>query len=207
MRANEHQEFCALIAGVHDFYGKQASDFALSVWVAAMRPFELAAVRDALNRHVVNPDTGQFLPKPADVVRMIGGRTVDSALAAWAKVDRAMRTVGTYASVVFDDAVIHRVVDDMGGWILLGAKSDDDWPFVGREFENRYRGYAMRSEVPEYPRWLIGIAEAHNSRGGLPVDAVVLIGDEARARAVRDGGTSEPRLAIRRAGGVVLRVA
>ncbi|MBB5271350.1 DUF6475 domain-containing protein [Quisquiliibacterium transsilvanicum] len=175
---------------MHDFYGKDLSEFALSVWWQAMRPFDLAAVRDAMSRHLVNPDTGQFMPKPADIVRMIGGRTVDAAQLAWSKVDAAVRRVGTYASVVFDDPLVHRVVDDMGGWIPLGRKSEDEWPFVAREFENRYRGYAMRQERPEYPSRLIGISEAANSRSGLPIADPVLIGAPEKARAVLARGSA-----------------
>jgi hypothetical protein len=35
------------------------------------------------------------------------------------------------------------VISDMGGWVLLGSKGDGDWPFIAKEFENRYRGYRM----------------------------------------------------------------
>lgn len=110
-----------------------------------MKPFDLAAVKDALNRHCVNPDNGQFMPKPADVVKLLQGSSQDGALVAWAKVDRAVRQVGTYSTVVFDDPIIHRVVQDMGGWVALGDKREKEWPFVAKEFENRYRGYPMRS--------------------------------------------------------------
>lgn len=184
MSPDEFKDFRELMQGVHDFYGRDVTEFALSVWWQAMRPFDLAAVRDAMSRHVVNPDAGQFMPKPADVVRMIGGRTVDAAQRAWSKVDAAVRRVGTYQSVAFDDPVIHRVIEDMGGWILLGGKSEHDWPFVAREFENRYRGYAMRNETPDYCARLVGIAESSNLRSALPVAEPVLIGDSDRARRV-----------------------
>src|SRR5260363_342723 len=67
------ERFQALIQGVYDFYGKDLSRFTLSLWWCAMRPYDLAAVTDALNRHCVNPDTGQFLPKPAGGGVLAGG--------------------------------------------------------------------------------------------------------------------------------------
>ncbi len=57
---------------------------------------------------------------------MLGGSTQDAALAAWSKVDRAVREVGPYQSVAFDDALIHRVLFEMGGWIPLGSKTEDE---------------------------------------------------------------------------------
>lgn len=191
---NDRPEFMLLIGDIYSFYEKRISKFIGNVWWQAMQPFDLTAVRDALNRHCVNPDIGQHLPKPADVVRMLRGSTQDSALVAWAKVDRTVREVGTYRSVVFEDALIHRIVLEMGGWVLLGGKGDDEWPFVRNEFVNRYRGYRGRSEIPEYPPVLIGVAEAHNRKSGFQVEAPVLIGNPDAARRVLAGGSSVPVL-------------
>lgn len=191
MQNNDRLSFAELIANIYAFYGRDSSDFALSVWWEAMKPFDFAAVADAMNRHCVNPDTGQFMPRPADVVRMLQGSTQDSAMVAWAKVDKGIRQVGTYASVAFDDPIIHRVIHDMGGWVSLGQKDEREWPFVAKEFENRYRGYRVRSETPEYPKVLIGIAEAQNSTEGRKSQPPVLIGDSARAKHVLQGGTDK----------------
>lgn len=196
MRPSDFADFRSLMKGVHDFYARDLSEFSLSVWWESMRSFDLPAVQQALNRHVMNPDTGQFMPKPADAVRMLAGRTVDSAQVAWAKVDRALRTIGTYRTVVFDDPLIHRVLSDMGGWVQLGAKTEEDWPFVAKEFETRYRGFAMRGERPEYPRSLPGITEAENGRNGFSADPPALIGDARACESVMVGGSDKPLLGV-----------
>lgn len=194
MIAEDFEQFRAGVSLVYAFYGKDVSQFALDVWWNALKAFDLAAIKDAFNRHLVNPDSGQFLPKPSDIMRMLGGTTQDAALQAWAKVDKAVRSVGNYADVVFDDSLIHRVIHDMGGWIGLGTKSEDEWPFVAREFENRYRGYRMRSERPDYPAVLIGIANAHNRKGGFAEEPPRLVGDQAKCIAVLERGTDRPLL-------------
>lgn len=196
MTPNDAEKFRSLIVGVYALYGREVSDALLTVWWQAMRQYDFAAVQEAMNRHALNPDAGQFPPKPADVVKLVGGSTQDGALLAWAAVDRAMRSVGCHVSVVFDDALIHAVIADMGGWTLLGAKTDEEWPFVAREFENRYRGYRLRGGVPAYPPVLIGHFEAHNASRGLPVKPPVLLGDAKKARAVLAGGVSRPLLAV-----------
>lgn len=196
----DREDFAVLIAGVYEFYGKDLSAFALDVWWKAMQQFDLQAVRDALGRHCLNPDNGQFMPRPADVVRMLGGGTQDRALVAWSKVDRAIREVGTYRTVAFDDALIHRVVEDMGGWVALGTKTTEEWPFVAKEFENRYRGYSMRNEKPPYQAKLIGITDAANSQQGYAEGDVYLIGNQELARLVVSSGGAKPSLLIRSAG-------
>lgn len=198
MTDSDKPQFFALIAGVYAFYRQDMSDFAGGVWWQAMKPFDFAAVADALNRHCVNPDTGQFMPKPADAVKMLQGSSQDSAMVAWSKVDRGVRQVGTYASVAFDDPIIHRVIHDMGGWVALGTKTEHEWPFVAKEFENRYRGYRVRSETPEYPSHLVGIAEAQNSQDGRQSQPPVLIGDSGRAKQVLLRGSDKPLVAFER---------
>ena len=199
MQTDEFPRFRDGIAGVMGFYGKNVSTFALDVWWTALKRYNLAAIVDAFNRHLANPDAGQFAPKPADIIRMLQGSTQDAALRAWAKVDQAVREVGTYCDVVFDDALIHRVIQDMGGWITLGTRTEDEWPFVAKEFENRYRGFCIRSERPEYPAPLIGIATAHNNlKGYRDNNHLVLIGNERVARQVLGGGTDQPMLGFKR---------
>lgn len=198
MQTNEFSKLQEGITGVMGFYGKSVSTFALDVWWNALRSYDLPSVVEAFNRHLANPDIGQFPPKPADIIRMLQGSTQDAALRAWAKVDQAVRRIGTYDDVVFDDAIIHRVIQDMGGWIALGTKGEDEWPFVAKEFENRYRGFRARSEIPEYPPKLVGIANAHNKQHGFEDQAPILIGNELAARQVMYSGSDNPAIGFKR---------
>jgi hypothetical protein len=182
-------EFRQLMADCYAFYQKDLTESVLSIWWNALRAYELLGVRDALGRHVVDADRGQFLPKPADVVRLIDGGTADAALVAWQKVDAAVKLVGSYQSVVFDDPVTQRCVHDLGGWPYLGSRSEKEWPFVRTHFCNLYRAYLMRGKITFPPR-LPGLTEIENTRTGFPVPLPVLIGDEARARAVIEKGRS-----------------
>ncbi|NSX14984.1 hypothetical protein HTY52_12950 [Cupriavidus taiwanensis] len=196
MKPQDATRFTRLVSDVSAFYRQDFSEFAGRVWWQAMQPFDFEAVAEAFNRHAVNPDSGQFMPKPADIVKMLQGTTQDSALVAWAKVDRALRTVGTYRSVSFDDPLIHRVLTEMGGWIELGRKTEDEWPFVRNEFVNRYRGYKMRSELPDFPPHLIGVAEAQNAKTGFAVEPPLLLGNPSQAAEVRAGGSNVPLLQV-----------
>lgn len=193
----DRKAFFDLIADVYAFYKQDFSEFAGGVWWEALKAYDFMALANALNRHAANPDTGQFMPKPADVVRMLQGSTMDSALVAWSKVDRAIRHVGTHRSVVFDDPLIHRIVVEMGGWVALGIKTEKEWPFLSNEFVNRYRGYRGRSQIPDYPPVLIGISEAGNSKANKEhTEPPTLIGDSVNAQKVMRMGCRNPILGI-----------
>ncbi len=202
MTHDDYKKFKEGLAGVYGFYDKDINDFVLDVWWNALKQFDLNAIVEAFNRHVINTESGKWLPKPADIIRMLRGSTQDAALVAWAKVDWAVRHKGTYVDVVFQDELIHRVLHDMGGWIALGQKNEDEWPFVAREFENRYRGFRERSEIPEYPAVLTGIANAHNRIQGLKLQPIVMIGNEAACERVMSGGTDKPLIGFKQAGSV-----
>lgn len=198
MVESDKPELFKLITDVHKFYRQETSAFSLQIWWTTMQQFDFAGVRDALGRHAMNPDSGQFLPKPADVVKMLAGSTKDAALIAWTKVDRAVRSVGPHQSVCFDDPLINAVISDMGGWIqLCKCDKEDEWPFRGNDFVARYRGYRMRSATPNYPAHLIGIAESANAHTGKRIAPPILIGDQERAVRVLQGGSNMPMLTMK----------
>lgn len=163
-----------------------------------MQPYALNEVTRALTAHIRNPDSGSYLPKPADAIKGLVGSNANSAQAAWTKVDNAVRRKGPYMSVAFDDPIIHRVISDMGGWIRLNTKNSEEWPFVQREFETRYRGFATVGGVTDYPARLIGLSEDQIQRDGIKIThelknriaPVALIGDPARAEMVLAGGNT-----------------
>lgn len=195
MNNKDFDEFTSLLVAVGELYSKTISAQVIPIWWAALEKYELSAVREAFSRHAVNPDNGQFMPKPADIVRMIGGTTQDAALMAWAAVDKTVRQVGPYQTVVFDDPIIHQCISDMGGWIRLCEGTDDDWPFKAREFENRYRAYS-RSGVPvTVPRKMIGIAEANNVQKGYAAPEPVLLGNQQKALELLEKPQAEERFA------------
>lgn len=196
MQATDKSAFVRALAGVYALYRVELSEAVIGIWWQAMHAYELPAIVDAFGRHSMNPDTGQFLPKPADVVKMLQGSTLDSAQTAWTKLQRAVERVGTYASVCFDDPIINAVVSDMGGWIQHGQASDKELPFKQKEFEARYRGYKARGGVDSYPRYLRGIADQVNVSNGYAEGTPVLVGDAKKAALVYRGGGDSVRLTL-----------
>ena len=194
MNQSDYDNFVYVMQLVSEQYGKKPSDGLIALYWQGLNGYEFAAVREAIGKHLANTDTGQFMPKIADIIRMMQGTSLDSALSAWAKVDRAIRHIGPYETVVFDDAIIHKVLHDMGGWLSLGTKTDDEWPFVAKEFENRYRGFKSRNERIEYPAKLIGLFEAHNSEKNHRIAPPMLIGDKTKAMEVLKLGTTGSKL-------------
>lgn len=191
----EREDFSALLAQALGFYGQTLSPFALGVWWQACQGVELADVRRALTAHAMDPDRGQFAPKPADIVRMLRGTSADRSLIAWGKVLDAMQRVGAYRTVVFDDGAIHAAIVDMGGWPAVCRGNADELPFTQKRFCDLHKAYSARPDAP-YPAQLLGETESTNRMNGHPSPPPTLVGDPQRAQSVARLGCDGPKTTI-----------
>jgi len=185
---SEKPRFVAMLTGVADYYGKNLSGVVISIYWEGLKRFDLKAIENAAGRHISAGDAGQFMPKVADLAKLIEGSGQDSALMAWAKVMRAAKSIGTYQTVAFDDPVIHAVIADMGGWVAIGQIDEEkELPFKEREFVGKYRAYRNRNDL-SYPPKLIGIFDRENMTDGHPECEVALIGNRKEAQKVLEAG-------------------
>ncbi|MGL4576992.1 MAG: DUF6475 domain-containing protein [Burkholderiaceae bacterium] len=204
MQPSDKSKFMEVLAGVHDFYGKDLSPFAMQVWLQAVASVDIDQVTKAFSAHLHDPERGQFMPKPADLVRQLVGTHADRSLVAWGKVNEAMRAVGAYESVVFDDPTIHAAIEDIGGWPAVCAGKVDELPHLQRRFCDSHRAYSKRPGHA-YQARLPGIYEGQNATAGKRVAPPVLIGDPGLCKQVLAGGTSAARVQItQQVGGALL---
>ena len=185
----EVQAFTRLMTNISEYYGKEISAASIKVLMLGLQKFAVLDIQRACSVHLQNPDRGQFMPKVADIVRIIDGDTQSQAGGAWVKADRALRIHGPYADVCFDDPIIHAVIADMGGWIHFCTRSDEhEYPFQQKEFERRYQGYAGKP-LQFYPKLLRGIASHSNTvENQHRIEPPKLIGDHERAFLVYQNG-------------------
>ena len=187
MNQNDLAAFTDLLTMVSALYRTPLSRKSLELYWDILRRFEWQEVKMAFQIHLTDPDSGQYFPKPADVVRHLRGNSETQALRAWSKIEEAIRSVGCYASVVFDDSIIHVVIDDMGGWIRLCQTLLKDLPFRANEFKKHYAGY-INHPPRNYPKQLLGLEAQQNGMHGYTTKPPLLIGDPQQAFAVLQNG-------------------
>lgn len=188
MLETDKLEFAEIWGAAWAMYGKVVTTQLLSMAFEALRSYSIQEVRIGLTRHIQSPDTGQFTPKPADVIKQIDGNASTRAMIAWNKVDRAVRLIGAWSSVIFDDGLIHRVISDMGGWVQLCKTEDKEYSFKQKEFLARYQTYLVRNSYDQYPKVLSGLSDQHNVRKGLDLQTPFSVGDSAKALQVYANG-------------------
>ena len=178
----------ATLVGV---YGKEELTVEqLRMWFLSLIDLELTEIREGLSRHVADTTSGQFSPKPADVRRAARGGSGASTI-AWGKVSRAMRLIGAYTSVVFDDAAIHAAIVDLGGWSAVCCTDEKELPHLQRRFESAHAAHTA-SGAHSAPGVLLGINDAQNTAAGYleAVRAPVPIGDVAKCLELHKRGAS-----------------
>jgi hypothetical protein len=198
MKAGDIRELGEILRRNFAVYSKELTPDMIEVWFDALAHYSLEDIGVALTRHVRDADSGRFAPKPADVIAHLAGGSSVRALRAWSMVDKAVRMVGHYVSVAFDDPIIHRVIDDMGGWTKLAMTATlDDLKYRGLEFQKRYQGALITGGVgQDYPPYLIGAAEAHNALERARVAPPTLIGDAHKCQQVIDASRGAGGLRI-----------
>lgn len=202
---DERRRFAALLTALSDYYKSEISKAVAGIYWQGLKQYDYEAIEKACWAHTQLPDeAGRWMPRNSDIIKMIEGSTVDQAAVAWSKVEGAVRTRGVYDDLIFDDALIHRVIADMGGWVKLASIPDEkDLHFAGKEFQTRYRAFRIRGELPDYPARLTGAGNAHNSAHNLPLLPAILVGNQEKAKQVFKRGNVAGMLGMQQAGEMV----
>lgn len=186
-------EFTQLMTWMNVIYGQSFNEVGIEAYWRLLQSFPFPMVREALTQHILHPEQGKFLPKPCDVTRYVhGGDEKSQSLRAWNKVEAAIKSIGSYTSIVFDDPLIHAVLEDMGGWISLCETALKVLPFRGKDFQQSYIAYVLRPPL-RYPKYLIGREEHENRMNSQPIkNSPALFGDTQKALAVFKAGQEKP---------------
>jgi len=166
-------KFKELMTVLSELFDKPLSELITRIYWKTLDPFTDAECQNAFETLI---QTSRFFPKPADFLELLVGKKEDRAALAWLKVAKAIRKIGTYQSVRFDDPVIHSVIQAMGGWIKLGQMLEKEVPFKQKEFERLYTIMAGNGKHPDY---LPGISERDNTANGYDQEeSVIAISDD-----------------------------
>lgn len=77
MLLTDKPAFAAIIAKTWRFYDKTPTGETLSDWFDVLESFPLEAIATAFKQHLTDPKSGQFIPKPADIVRHLQAHQSD----------------------------------------------------------------------------------------------------------------------------------
>ncbi len=150
MDNKDAKQFFSIMTRVADIFDAELSERKQKSYFEILSEYTIDQVRDAFNRACRQC---KFFPKPAEIIEFITGTGADVEAIAHkeaAKVLEAIRRIGGYNSVKFDDPTTAAVIlYGFGGWEKLcndRLESENKWFII--EFVKLYKSYkATRMEV------------------------------------------------------------
>lgn len=142
-----------IILTINATYEREISEALLDLFYYTLKDFDENQVRQAFMRHLTDPDRGQFMPKPADIIRQIKGTSEERRLilegranVQWAIALKKIGSCGMYNTPKFDDPTTVTVIAQMGGWINFCNMLVDQQPYRHRDFVKLYQTAATSHE-------------------------------------------------------------
>ena len=160
-------EYMTLLGEV---YNKEITDTLKNIY---WKTLKLYSDKESIRAFQSIIENNKFFPKPAEFLDILRGDSGDQALLAWEKVYKAISQHGHYASVEFDEPVIHSCIELMGGWIELCSMELNDVKWKQKEFIGLYKTMSRKNQHPKY---LAGQTELENGPRGFDVPDPVKIG-------------------------------
>lgn len=162
MRDSDQEAFIKLILDSSKYAKVTIASSDLSMYWNLLKKYELGQIEEAVLAHLDNPpDEFNLMPKAHHISGYIKSKQQPPiellATRAWELVLRRIKDEGRYTSQVFEDGLLHAVIESLGGWVKLCLTEEKYLP--RKEFKELYISYA-RNPPGRMPDFLPGVFDA-----------------------------------------------
>lgn len=141
----DNPRFLMLMVAMAEASGKITTEVKNSIYANAFEDIEISDLENAVWKLLKSRVFSSF-PQIGEVIEFVGGKVDDRAELEAAKVWQAIRHVGGWKSVVFDDATTQAVIQyTFGGWSkLCGEMLEDQQKWFIKDFVKAYGAYSRQ---------------------------------------------------------------
>jgi len=188
MTRQDVSRFASSLTAVAALYGQELIPQVVEIYFRTLEKFTIDEVEQGISKAC---STLKFFPKPVELIDCITGGTgnlADKAMVEACRVLEAIKNIGTYTTVCFDDPITQAViVQQFGGWAKFADMLVDSEKWFIKDFTSGYQAFA-RQNVRHYGA-LPGISCGQNALTGRErEEKPVYIGDVEKAKAVHSQG-------------------
>lgn len=151
-------EFLSEFAILMSYFKADLDKRVLGLYYEELKKYDYKSFKNAVSK-ILASRKYPSMPMVAEFVEAIEGDTNDKAIKAWDDVLYAMGRYGVYHSVAFKDRAIMKAIENIGGWIELNNKSENDLKWAKKEFLDAYKAFSGKSYAITH---LGGITEQSN---------------------------------------------
>ena len=168
MNYEQSERFLFIMAALAEATSQEASEMKIKIYAKALGDLSLDSIENACWQIIKTRKLATF-PKVAEIRESISGEPETQALLALEKLEDAMRSIGRYRTVSFDDPAIHSAVEAFaGGWVAICEMQEDEWKWGRKEFMKLYQAF-VKQPKSEVAQKLIGVHEHNNELAGREV--------------------------------------
>lgn len=188
MTRQDAPRFVSSITAMGALYERHPEAQVIEIYFRALEKFTIDEVEQGISKAC---STLKFFPKPVELIDCItggSGNLADKAMVEACRVLEAIKNIGTYTTVCFDDPITQAViVQQFGGWAKFADMLVDSEKWFIKDFTSGYQAFA-RQNVRHYGA-LPGISQGRNALTGRErEEKPVYIGDVEKAKAVHAQG-------------------
>ncbi len=148
-----YNEYIKFISEMFDDYGKKLTGLATKEWVDVGEKYGFENVCKIILSLRASPDATGFIIRVSEIEKALVGTKKDRASLAWAKLMSIIDKCSA-RRFVFDDPIIHAVVESMGGMDAVCTWTLDALSFKETEFCKHYEMFekspAALQNIPSF---------------------------------------------------------
>lgn len=166
MDNSDKKEFARQMMIISEIYDKPVSTEKLQIYFSTLSKYTIKQVVIGIEKHMQDVESGQYFPKPANIIKHIEGEKSninDMAEIAWLEVENAIRMIGAHGRLKLRDKIAIAAVKSIGSWSDLCMTNIDKMQWKKKEFIDSYE-LLSKTPVEMLPDSLPGIADIKNSR-------------------------------------------
>lgn len=141
MNAQDKGHFQSIMIGAGELYSKEITKPLLQIYFQALQSYTIEQVSSAFTAHMVDTKHGSFMPKPADLVRLIDKdkpNPEDKARISWLAVRNSFS--GYYPNgFKLEDAIAAAALQSIGGRNTVGMCDNSKIGFLEKQFIDAYK--------------------------------------------------------------------
>ena len=173
MNSNDKQKFAEMMFGLGSVYEKEISKAQVSLYFNALADYAVEQVSAGISKHVRDPEAGKWMPKPADLIAQMDGKTKADktdleaqAEMQWGRVMEAVKKTGRYRTPKFKDPATTAAISRMGGWLAMCDISDKSMPWKAKEFIKTYTDVIGAGKAALEVKPLAGLEDMQTGESG-----------------------------------------
>lgn len=180
----KYEEFLQGTAFITAMNGKDFTELQLQLYFDFLKDIETKVYIEGLKRMFLERPYPS-IPQVAEIREYCLGSKNGKHLIAADKLRKALKSFGSYSTIVFDDPILHIIIDKrFSGWIKFCKLTQDELnEFFSFEFEKIYKVYSEQKHN-DIKTELLGLYDAKNSDvEGWKVGMYTrYVGDEKKAK-------------------------